>query len=228
MHKLILSFLCFILLTLSGCSSTSRTYINTLKLAFDRGEGASLSNEQLASRSRDVLYVTVGSLPRAVLVLAYTEFEQQKWISADNAMLVLENGRLVKTTGFTNDLLYMSDKNKDPLKLPMTKIQPGQNWQSYIDWSEKLETGYLQRYEIMDAVIEKIEIQGQQFDTKQVTEKVTFFNGDVADNKFWYDLTSGQLLKSQQQVAPFWPQVEVVYLSTAGRLAGVIKPRSQN
>lgn len=228
MHKLILSVLCFVLFTLSGCSSTSRTYIDTLKLAFDRGEGASLSNEDLAGRDRDVLYVTVGNLPRAVLVLAYTEFGQQKWISADNAMLVLENGRLVKTTGFTNDLLYMSDRNNDPLKQPMVKIQPGQSWQAYTDWSVKQETGYLQQYEIIDAVIEKIEIQGQQFDTKQVIETVTFFNGDTAYNKFWYDLTTGQLLKSQQQIAPFWPAVEVVHLSTAGRLSGVIKSRSQS
>lgn len=228
MHKLIVSLLCFFVLTLSACSSTSRTYIDTLKLAFDRGEGASLSNAELASRDRDVLYVTVGNLPRAVLVLAYSEFGQQKWLSADNAMLVLENGRLVKTTGFSNNLLYMSDKNQDPLKQAMVKIQPGQRWQSYTDWSEKMETGYLQQYEIIDTFIEKIEIQGQQFDTKQVIEQITFFNGDMAENKFWYDLTSGQLLKSQQQLAPFWQPVEIIHVSNAGRLAGVIKPGSRN
>lgn len=227
MHKLILTTLCLALLMLSGCSSTTRTYLDTLMLALKPGDGVSLSDQELASRDNDVLYVTVGSLPRALLVLAYTEFGQQKWVSADNALLVLENGRLVKTSGFGNNLLFLSDREKDPLKQSMVNIQSGQSWQSYTDWSERNETGYLQRYEIIDTFIEKIQIQGHQFDTKQVIERVTFFNGETAENLFWFELTSGQLLKSRQQLAPFWPQVELVHLSTAGRLTGVIKARSE-
>ena len=121
---------CFIALAgLTGCSSTMRTYVNTLQLAFNPGADVSLSPAQLANRQHDALYATVGGLPRAVLGLAFVEHGQQKWQSADNAMLVLEQGRLVKTTGFANDLLYLAATADDPLKQPMTAIQPGQQWQ---------------------------------------------------------------------------------------------------
>ncbi len=50
--------------------------------------------------------------------------------------------------------------------------------------------------------------------------------GELAINQFWFDLSSGLLLKSRQTIAPFWPEVELVHISTAGRLLGVIKKGS--
>ena len=174
---------CLIALTgLTGCSSTMRTYINTLQLAFNPGADVSLSPAQLANRQHDALYATVGGLPRAVLGLAYVEQGQQKWQSADNAMLVLEQGRLVKTTGFANDLLYLAATADDPLKQPMTAIQPGQQWQSYSDWSLGDSSGYAQQYVITAIAVQPLELLQQQFATKYVTEKVSFDNGDTALN----------------------------------------------
>src|SRR3990167_2880528 len=98
MHRLIRLFVFLALASLVGCSSTFRTYTQTLELAFNSGDGASLTKAELAARESDVLYAKVGSLPNAVLVLAYLEHGQYKWVSADEAMLVLEKGRLVKTT----------------------------------------------------------------------------------------------------------------------------------
>ncbi|WP_264346306.1 YjbF family lipoprotein [Rheinheimera sp. MM224] len=226
MSKLAAIFCSIALISLTACSNTVRTYTDTLKLAFNPGEGASLTKEQLASRAADALYATVGNLPRAQLALAYIEHGQQKWISADDAFLVLENGRLVKTTGFENDLMFITGSEQDPLKQPMTKIQPGQQWQALSDWKARQETGYQLNYEIIEIAVEKIELLDQQFETKLVTEQVTFANGDTAINLFWFDLTSGRLLKSQQQIAPFWPQVELVHISSAARLLGIVKAGS--
>lgn len=222
MHKLACGCLCIALLSLSGCSSTTRTYIETLKLAFNPGDDTVLSKEQLASRSADSLYAKVGNLPRALLVLAFVEHGQQKWISADQAMLVVENGRLVKTTGFGNDLLFVSDTEKDPLKQDAFKIQIGQKWQNYTDWSAREETGYSTNYEITDIALDKIEILDQVFNTKLITEQVTFSNGKTAVNLFWFDLRTNTLLKSQQQISPFWPQVELIHISDVGRILGIV------
>lgn len=226
MRRLICLFLFFSLVTLVGCSTTFHTYTQTLELAFNQGDGASLTKAELASRESDVLYAKVGTLPNAVLVLAYLEHGQYKWVSADEAMLVLEKGRLVKTTGFENNLLYISNKELDPLKQPMTKIQVGQSWQAKTDWSGKAETGHLLRYEIIDTEVSSIELLDYSFQTKLVTELVTFPNGQTAINQFWFDLKSGWLLKSRQNIAPFWPEVELIHVSSAGRLLGVIKKGS--
>lgn len=226
MHRLIRLFVYFSLASLVGCSSTFRTYTQTLELAFNPGEGASLTKAELAARDSDVLYAKVGSLPNAVLVLAFIEHDQYKWLSADEAMLVLEQGRLVKTTGFKNNLLYMSDTSSDPLKQKMVKIQAGQGWQSLTDWSEQSESGVLIRYEILDTEINELELLGHNFQTKLVTEQVTFPNGQTSINQFWFDLKTGWLLKSRQTIEPLWPEVELVHISTAGRLLGVVKKGS--
>lgn len=222
MPKLATTVCLIALAGLTGCSSTMRTYINTLQLAFNPGADVSLSAEQLASRQHDALYAKVGGLPRAVLGLAFVEHGQQKWQSADSAMLVLEQGRLVKTTGFANDLLYLAATADDPLKQAMTAIQPGQQWQSYSDWSSGDRSGYAQHYVITAIAVQPLELLQQQFATKHVTEQVSFANGDTALNEFWFELKSGRLLKSKQQLAPDWPVVELIHISTAARLAGIV------
>ncbi|MDR7119329.1 YjbF family lipoprotein [Rheinheimera soli] len=222
MHKLACGCLCIALLGLSGCSSTTNTYIETLKLAFNPGDDVALSKEQLAHRGSDVLYARVGNLPRALLVLAFLEHGQQKWISADDAMLVLDNGRLVKTTGFDNNLLFTSNTENDPLKQEITVIKIGQQWQSYADWSAREETGYSASYKIISITSDKVELLGQVFDTRLITEQVTFSNGKTAVNLFWFDDRTNVLLKSQQQISPFWPQIELIHISSAGRMLGIV------
>lgn len=226
MLRLIRLFVFFALVNLVGCSSTFRTYTQTLELAFDPGDGASLTKAELAARESDVLYAKVGALPNAVLVLAFIEHGQYKWVSADDAMLVLEKGRLVKTTGFENNLLYLSDTTPDPLQQQMPKIQAGQTWQSSTDWSGSSESGHLANYEILYTEVTSLDLLEHHFQTKLVTEHVTFSNGQTAINQFWFDLNSGWLLKSRQTIAPSWPEVELVHISTAGRLLGVIKKGS--
>lgn len=226
MHRLIRPFVFFTLASLVGCSSTFRTYTQTLELAFNSGKGVSLTKQELASRTVDALYAKVGALPNAVLVLEYIEHGQYKWVSADDAMLVLEKGRLVKTTGFENDLLYLSNTELDPLKQSMAKIQVGQSWQGRTDWSARSETGHLVSYEVVNTEVTSLNLLDYRFQTKLVTEQVTFADGKTAINQFWYDLNSGWLLKSRQTIASSWPEVELVHISTAGRLLGVIKKGS--
>lgn len=222
MRKLVIIVALTALSGLTACSSTIRSYSQTLKLAFAPGDGASLTKAELATRNSDALYAKVGTLPNAVLALAYLENSQQKWISADNAMLILENGRLVKTTGFQNDLLFQRSISQDILIQNMTKIQVGQTWQSLTDWSQGYETGYITRYEIVDVGVAQLELLDHIFQTKLVTEEVTFSNGDKAINQFWFELSSGRLIKSRQTLAPFWPEIQLVHISSAGRLLGIL------
>lgn len=209
------------LLVLPGCSNTVRTYTDTLKLAFTPGKDAFLTKAQLAERRADALYVKVGDKPNAILGLAFLEHGQQKWISADEAILVVERGRIVKTTGFNNNLMYQSNRTQDPLKQAMVQIAPGQQWTSLTDWSGSNETGYPISYEIVFVEVAALELLDHSFQTKLVTEQVTFTDGATATNLFWYDLNSGYLLKTKQTIAPFWPELELTFISSAGRLLGI-------
>ena len=222
MPKFVIGLCLFTLLSLVGCSSTVRTYTDTLKLAFNPGDGVTLTTEQLAALDKEAIYATVGNLPRALLVLGFTEHGQRKWLSADDAMLVLDNGRLRKTAGFANDLLFSSVTGQDPLSRPLTAIKPGQQWRLITDWSAGYESGYPVQFEITALTTANIEILGHTFPTLQVNEQVSFYDGSSATNVFWFDSDSGQLLKSKQHISPFWPEVELIHIGTAGRLVAKV------
>lgn len=212
---------CVSSVVITGCSNSVLNHIDTLKTVFLPGDGISLTKTELAERNSDALYARFADKPSAVLALAYIEHGQFKWISADGAMLVLENGRLVKTTGFSNNLVYLSDTSKDPLKQNMSQIKPDQHWVGRSDWSGGYESGYAIQYEIIDTKVTALELLDHQFQTKLVSERAIFPDGYTATNYYWYDLKSGYLLKSKQTLAPFWPELELVHISSAGRLLGI-------
>lgn len=59
----------------------------------------------------DLISVKRGERPVAIMALAYLENDQHKWISRDKAMLTMEKGRIVRTLGLTENLLYLSRCN---------------------------------------------------------------------------------------------------------------------
>ncbi|KOR28318.1 hypothetical protein TI03_04985, partial [Achromatium sp. WMS1] len=68
---------------------------------------------------------------------------------------------------------------------------------------------------------ETITILGHTFNTQVITENVTYPNGMYSqnwDNKFWYEYSSGILLKSIQKLGPNADSISTTYISHAVRL----------
>ncbi|WP_337841039.1 YjbF family lipoprotein [Rheinheimera sp.] len=216
-----LGLLALTLSTLLSCSATYYNYAYTLEQAFSPDVGVTLSKEDIVAQKYDVLYVTPGGRSRALVVLAYVEHDERKWVSQDHAMLNTRNGRLVKTSGFGTDLLFSQADTPDPLQNQAQEIRQGLSWSSLTDWSNN-ESSVQTQYRISAVQNEQIDIAGMTLLARKVTEQVTFGNGQTAENLFWLDPASGQVLKSLQHIAPFFPPLLIEHVTAAARLSGLI------
>lgn len=207
----------------SGCSGSYRSYLNTLSYAFNPPGDVSVSLEHVRASNADLMYFRYGDQSRAVMVLGFLDNSQYKWVSADNALVNIEYGRIVRTIGLPNDLLYVTKMIPDPLQQGITALA-GVSWQSRVDW-ENDEYGYLVQSDFSEPESAEIDILGHRFAVLKITETLTYIEKPVFvrfdqqwQNEYWFDRSSGQLLQSRQRYAPFQPVSEMVFLSRAARL----------
>lgn len=210
----------------AGCAGTYRAYIDTLSYAFSPPQDASLSLQSVAASASDLLYVRNGERPQAVMALAFIDNEQQKWLSADQALLVLDHGRIARTAGFSHDLLFTSNLAADPLKLTLAQLTAAR-WQRLTDWQHG-EYGYEIDSDFMVAGNEVLTVEQYSVNTVKVIERArlattpNFLRFDQQwQNEYWFAEDSGLLLKSRQQPAPYTDTMELFFISRFAREVAV-------
>ena len=211
------------LLALSACSGTYNSYLDTLKLAFTTPEDVNLTLQQVREARSDLMYVRHGERSVAAMALLRLEGGQHKWVSADNALLIMEQGRIVRTVGFSNDLLYLSNTQADQIRQPQA-INPTTEWLRLADWQNG-EYGYALRSRFTVTPDQPLAFFGHRLNTIRITEQVSYQSpanyvrtDNSWQNEFWFDSTSGTLIKSEQQLAPFTERFEMTYISRIARL----------
>lgn len=212
-----------ILLALTGCAGTYHSYLDTLKLAFSSNDDVNLSLQQVKAAPSDLLYVRHGERAVAAMALLRLEGGQHKWVSADNALLIMEQGRVVRTVGFDNDLLYLSNTQNDQIRDYKT-ISPASEWLRLADWQNG-EYGYLIKSRFKVQANQPLSFFGQSLNTTLITEQLSydsdsnFVRFDSSwHNSFWFDSASGTLIKSVQQLSPVAEPFEMTYISRIARL----------
>ncbi|MCF2948424.1 YjbF family lipoprotein [Paraglaciecola aquimarina] len=212
------------LLSLTSCSGTYRAYQQTLKLAFKDTPNVVLSIDEIKQSKVDLALIKRGSRPTSTLALAYLEDRQHKWVSADNVMLIMEKGRIVRTLGLDENLLFLSNTAQDPLKntpLSMTELSI---WSRISDWSGD-EYGYVIESKFSFKTEERLEELSLKIDTIKYVEDAKFTApsrfiqiNNTWQNTFWFEKNTGTLIKSIQTLAPSTEPIELVYLSRIARL----------
>lgn len=205
----------------SGCSSTFRSYSDTLTYAFFPGPGVDLSLEQVRSLPQAGLYVTVGDRPRALLVQLPQQSSSEKWVSFDRAVIELQQGRLVYTAGFSQDLQFRKVIGKDYLALGLAKIKSGMRFEVTEDYHGSGVQSMPAVYQVLQIEPATLEVWQQAIPVQVLYEQVEFYDGSSYINEFWFSQQDGQLLKSKQKLAPFWQVMESLYISQIAQLRGV-------
>lgn len=209
------------LLILASCSSTQEAYIKNVNIFLDVKDGIQLTDEEIQAIEADLIYIVSGERPQATMALAFIEDGDYKWVSNDNVVFVMRNGRLKRSAGRDQDLLFVSNLELDPLKSG-ADLQTGASWTRYID-AESSFFGVKLSSEFQITKDASILIQDKSFQTLLVTEVVSFTSSAHDDsnwvNKFWYDKDSGDLLKSVQKSLPNSDVFEITYVSRALRLS---------
>lgn len=211
------------LLSLSGCGGTYHAYYETIKIALEEPQNASMNLEEVQSSTIDVMSVTRGERPTAIMALAYLENGQHKWVSGDDAMLIMENGRIVRTIGLGHDLIYTANRSEDPLKQLPGELS-NRAWDFSLDWNND-EYGYPVTSQLDDPQVTQLNILTKQLDTLLYTEKLRYEapsnyvrTQHEWNNYYWFEKSTGTLIKSKQTLSPLSEPIEMIYLSRIARL----------
>lgn len=223
MHFKPLIFIFISTITLCSCGGTYHAYYDTLKIALEEPQDASMTLEEVSQSSIDLMSVTRGERPTAIMALAYLEKGQHKWVSGDDIMFVLEKGRVVKTVGLDNDLIHSMNTMDDPLKDPNHLLED-RHWQFALDWKND-EYGYPVASTFDKSKSEELTILTKSIDSLRFTETLRFEapseyiqTAREWHNYYWFDKTTGTLIKSKQTLSPLSEPIEMTYLSRIARL----------
>lgn len=197
------SILIFILLT--GCSQRFVDTGSTLKEAFFGFEDVNLSQEQIKNLPYASMYARVNGTHQILMVLAVTEQNPQtgnlqlKWVSADNAMITTENGRIVKTLNLPeSNLVSLSASNQ----LTVPSANNSQPWNATYDWQPGYQFGHVANVTSQVTGQQMLTSPAWQKQTTQIRETVRFNDTESQmTSNYWID-QQGQVVKSAQWVIP--------------------------
>ena len=211
-----------IVLTLMGCSQKMNDVNETVKTAFF-AQDVILSSSQLSQIPYSTMYARIGDDNRALMVLGFAEpsfadrqyqkSNELKWMSADKAMLVTQNGRLIKTRHLRDgNLLDTRFESPDPVSLGLHSTTH-LTWKRSIDWQPGYHIQYRMESTFVRQGLQSISVNDVELSLLYVTEHVSV--PELAlnyNNQFWVDPSTGVVIKTLQRIAPLQPEIEMTFL----------------
>lgn len=221
-RTLLLSLSFFVL----GCSQRYQDTNATIMEAFYGPQDIEISEQQLRETPYASMYVKINDGPRIFMVLAFVERNGRsdaprlKWVSADRAMLVTENGRIVKTLNlpnanlvdieFSEDTPFSSSNIMSPTKSDLTL--KSQHWQATYDWQPMYQYNHL-------ASVETRYLGKEQFQSLLWNKSTFLFEESIEfsalnqsmTSRYWLD-DKGATVKSSQWLIPEQLHIELEIL----------------
>ena len=127
--------LILICLLLQACSATTKELGNSLWDSLFGPPGVQLTDDDIQNMPYASQYMQLNGGPQLFVVLAFAEDGQQKWVTQDQATLVTQHGRLVKTLLGGDNLIEVNNLAADPLIKP-AQIVDGASWTRTMGWTE--------------------------------------------------------------------------------------------
>ena len=216
----LLAVTCLFSLLVSGCSTTTQAYFNTINLAF-KGRSVELSEAEIIASKADLMQIKAGDRDLAVLALAFIDGNKYRWVSGDSIVFTMQHGVIVQTEGLDSDLQYTGNVQNNPLSSNDTLA---------FQWDRKVDVesvgyglGVKSTWRITGE--ETREYMGYAIPMLAVKEQVTFPDttpyietGLSWENTYFLHATTKQLLASSQKFNPKGDVYDMVYLSRIVRL----------
>ena len=173
-----------------------------------------MSTEHVTNLPYASAYARINGEHRIFLVLAYAEQNpatgetQLKWMSSDKAMIVTENGRIIKTLSLPSANL-VSLSATQTLPTPSADNAP---WQAQYDWQPNYSFGHQANVQSRFVKNEWLTSLLWSKETQLIEETVAFEAlGRTMSNQFWVD-EQNTIVKSAQWVVPNKLHIELEIL----------------
>jgi hypothetical protein len=124
-------------------------------------------------------------------------------MSSDNALIVTEGGRIVKTIGlFGDNLMGVTTSNKTSA-----------SWSVMYDWMPNYQYGY--RGTVRQVLGDKgvVATPTASYQTQQYAEEITFDALDISiQNNYWRDVSTDRVVRSVEYIGPNMTKIELTML----------------
>lgn len=212
----IFGFLC---LSLSGCSTTTLAYYNTLKLAL-KDRTVTYTVDEIAASKADLMQIKAGERDAASLALAYIDGDKYKWVSGDKVIFTMHHGIIVKTEGLDSDLFYTSNLQHNPLA---SNDVLSFNWKRKVDiasvgYGVPVDSSWRivgeETHSYLGFSVPVIKV----IETVDVSEYTPFIDTGLSwENSYFLHKNTKELLASKQKFSPEGDVYDMVYLSRVVR-----------
>ncbi|MFR0689841.1 YjbF family lipoprotein [Enterobacterales bacterium AE_CKDN230030158-1A_HGKHYDSX7] len=187
---------------LCGCNPLMQASLNTLGASIGSPAPLALTRAQVDAEPYYQIEVTT-EYGSAVMALVRVQGDLQYWQASSRQLLLLQNGVVVRTLGFPDDLLGTRLAPASPFVSGLQHITDSQASQRRID----LSPGYLMDIPLTGDLhrsgIETVRILDQEHALLRIDEKLDApIKGMAATNSYWVDPNDGFILKSRQRVTP--------------------------
>nr|WP_319555517.1 YjbF family lipoprotein [uncultured Vibrio sp.] len=195
-----------------GCTQKFNDVSATVQEAYDNYIDVELTSQEIEAVPYASAYLKIGNQKQVFVVLAFAEHNpltgktQLKWVSSDKAMVITENGHIVKTVNLQNNNIAGIYG-----QVPAYTESNAEYALSY-DWAEQYRYGfpaYITRtYQGKDVVTTPI----SSTPTDVYIESVKFPSlSETVKNLYWVD-DAGQVVKTRQHLGPNMVPIELTIL----------------
>jgi len=195
-----------------GCTQKFNDVSATVQEAYGNYIDVELTPEEIEAVPYASAYLKIGSQKQVFVVLAFAEPNpltgntQLKWVSADKAMVVTENGHIVKTIGLQTTNLAGIYGNVPAYSAPSVQYSL-----SY-DWADKYRYGFPAKVQRSRQGKETVITPISSTSTDVYTEVVTFTSLEKSvENQYWVN-GKGEVVKTRQHLGPNMVPVELTIL----------------
>ncbi|MGB7803761.1 YjbF family lipoprotein [Buttiauxella sp.] len=196
-------------LLLQACSDSTKGLGSSLWHSIVGEDGIQLTSDEIQNMRYASQYMRINNGPQIFVVLAYDEEGLQKWVTQDRAMIVTENGRIVKTTGLGDNLQQVTNQASDPLA-KANQIVDGAGWTRQMAWTEHQQVRMATAHSTFtwDGT-DTLKVATSTTSVRVLDEEVTAA-GKSWHNRFWID-SEGQVRQSKQFLGPdYWPVTTIL------------------
>lgn len=211
LHLLIISI--SLSLLLNSCSSNTSvisssylTAFNLLKDSLIQRNGTPIDYEEIQNIPYASLLFNFNKSQKSLLILESKQNNQSRWVSAGQKTITIEDGRIIETFGFPNDLLKIRRSD-----LSFREIIEGNDVLNTIAYySFKKPDFYNLKVEVQtrNLGLKTIEISGKIRELYLIEETIVSKKINWSKrNRFWVDPQDYYVWRSEQDISPRLPRV---------------------
>ena len=188
--------------SLSACNSLMQGSLDTLGASLRGPAPLEITQAQVDALPYYQIQVTT-EYGSAVMALVRVQGKLQYWRANSNQLLLLEDGVIVRTLGFPNDLLGTRLAPDSPFPRGLQRISDGQPSQRWIDLDSNVQFDVALHGTVRLAGIETVRILDRDHTLLRVDESLNSpLPGMSSTNHYWVDPQDGFVMRSRQQVTP--------------------------